>query len=181
MTTSLRQRRLLLFAGISIGVLALDRFVITPLITHWQSASAEITTLQRQLQSGRGALAISDRARDRWVELQETTLPAEVAQAEQVLLSHLNFWGEEVGVDIGSVKPQWKRGATSKAYSTLECRIDATGSVLAVTRFLHAIETSPLALRMESAEFTSRDERGQKISAAFVVSGLRLKPLEVRP
>ena len=108
MTASLRQRRLLLVAGISIGVLALDRFVITPLFAHWQSANAEITTLRRQLQSGQGSLAI-------------------------------------------------------------------------VSRFLHAIESSPLALRMDSVELTSRDERGQKISAAFVVSGLRLKPLETRP
>ena len=181
MNASLRQRRLLLVAGISIGLLALDRFVITPLFAHWQSANAEITTLRRQLQSGQGALAISDRARDRWAELQAASLPAEVAQAEQVLLSHLNLWGEQVGVDVGSIKPQWKRGATSKSYSTLECRIDATGSVLAVSRFLHAIESSPLALRMDSIELTSRDERGQKISAAFVVSGLRLKPLETRP
>ena len=180
MSASLRQRRLLLIAGISIGVLALDRFAITPMVDYWQSSNAEISTLRRQIQAGHGSLQITDRARTRWTEVQQAALPTEVAQAEQVLLSSLNEWGRQVGVDISSVKPQWKRGVTSRAYSTLECRIDAAGSLLAVSRFLHAIETSTLALRMDSVELISRDERGQKITAALVVSGLRMKPLETR-
>jgi hypothetical protein len=180
MNAPLRQRRLLLIAGIAIGVLALDRFVVTPLFAHWQSANAETTELRRKIQAGNGSLQITDRARSRWAEVQAATLPAEVAEAEQVLLSHLNQWGEQVGVDISSIKPQWKRGANSRTYSTLECRIDATGSILAVSRLLHAIETSSLALRMDSVELVSRDERGSKISASLVVSGLRLKPLEAR-
>lgn len=177
MTPARRQRLLLITAATAIGLLALDHVAFTPLVEHWRKAETEINGLRQRIAAGEGSLQLADRTQARWTEMQAAALPAEVAQAEQVVLSHFNQWGREAGVDIGSVKPQWKRGSDPR-YSTLECRIDSTGSLLAVTRFLHAIETSPLALRVDSVEFGSRDDRGQKIAAALVVSGLRLKPLE---
>lgn len=179
MNPELRQRRLLIIALSAIGVLMADRFILTPAIAYWQEANQEIATLRRQITAGAGTLAISDRTRVRWEELQAATIPREVAQSEQILLSHLNLWGDQVGTDVGSIKPQWKRG-DARSYSTLECRVDTTGSLTAISRFIHAIESSPLALRIDSLEMISRDERGQKITATLVVSGLRLQPLESR-
>jgi len=80
-------------------------------------------------------------------------------------------------VELGSIKPQWKRGQTSR-YSQLECRVDATGSMATLSRFLYEVEKSTLALRVDSVELTSRDDTGQKLTLALLVSGLRLTPLE---
>jgi Tfp pilus assembly protein PilO len=60
----------------------------------------------------------------------------------------------------------------------LECRVDATGAYTSLGRFLFEVEKSPLALRLESIDLSSRDETGQKISLSLVVTGLRLAPLE---
>ena len=179
MNSDFRQRRLFLIAISVIGVLILDRFVLTPAIDYWQQSNIEIATLRQDLVAGGGTLALTDRARDRWVELKNSALPKDVAQSEQILLSHLNEWGDQVGATISSIKPQWKRGA-DRSFSTLVCRIDAIGSLTSISRFLHAVESSPLALRLDSVELVTRDERGQQIAAALVVSGLRLQPLDPR-
>jgi hypothetical protein len=179
--TPARRQRLLLVAAVSvIGLLLLDRVALTPLLAHWRGAGLEIATLRRNLATGAGAVQNAAHTRQRWEEVQAATLPAEVGQAGQIVLSSLNQWGRDSGVAIGSITPQWKRGADNR-YSTLECRVDAAGSLGALARFLQAIECSTLALRVDSVELGTRDDRGQNMSATFVVSGLRLKPLEARP
>jgi hypothetical protein len=78
---------------------------------------------------------------------------------------------------VNSIKPQWKRGS-SDDYSTLECRVDAAGTLQTLTRFLYEIEKSPLALKVESVEVTTRDNNGEQIALGILVSGLRLAPVE---
>jgi hypothetical protein len=43
------------------------------------------------------------------------------------------------------------------------------------------VEKSPLALRVDAVELTSRDDQGQRLTLGLLVSGLRLVPLEGRP
>ena len=59
---------------------------------------------------------------------------------------------------------------------TLECRIDALGSMPALTRFLYEVEKDPLALKVESMDITARDNDGQQLSLALQISGLLLNP-----
>ncbi len=80
----------------------------------------------------------------------------------------------------GSIKPLWKHGATD-AYSLLECRLDATGTLPALSRFLYELEKSPLAMHAESVELVSRDDTGQRLTLSLTITGLRLAPLEGKP
>jgi hypothetical protein len=111
--------------------------------------------------------------------MQAQALPKDAAKAEQDLISAFDRWGRAANIELGSIKPQWKRGATNR-YSQLECRVDATGTIATLSRFLYEVEKSTLALRVDSVELTSRDDIGQKLSLGLLVSGLRLVPLEGR-
>jgi hypothetical protein len=111
--------------------------------------------------------------------MQSEALPKEPAQAEQDVISAFDRWGRSNNIELGSIKPQWKRGTTNR-YSQLECRVDATGSLATLSRFLYEVEKSKLPLRVDSVELTSRDEYGQKLTLGLLVSGLRLSPLEGR-
>jgi hypothetical protein len=62
----------------------------------------------------------------------------------------------------------------------LECRLDATGTMSNLSRFLFEVENSPMALRVDAVELNARDDGGQKLALGLVVSGLRLTPLEGR-
>lgn len=173
-----RQRLLLIIVGIAVGLLILDSVVFTPLTKMWQAHAAEITKLKQDVARGRGVVANGPRAEQRWRTMQSTALPPDPAQAEQAMISAFDKWGRDNNIELGSIKPQWKKG-TNK-YSTLECRVDATGSLASLTRFMFELEKSPLALRVDSVELTTRDDGGNRITLGLIVSGLRMTPLEGR-
>jgi hypothetical protein len=172
-----RQRWLLIAAGSAVALLALDRLVFTPLTDHWKARSAEIAALQKDIAAGRSAIERAQRTQGLWADMQANALAQDPAQAEQDVLSAFEKWRASTNVELGSMKQQWKRGANDK-YSVLECRVDATGSLAALARFLYEVEKSPLALRIDSLELIGRDEQGSKLSLGLLVSGLRLTPLE---
>lgn len=174
-----RQRWLLILAGTAVLLLVLDSIVLTPLTKAWQTRSAEIVRLQKSVTEGRGLIERGERLRSVWSEMQAQALPKDAAQAEQDLIASFDRWGRANNVELGSIKPQWKRGTTN-SYSQLECRVDATGSLTTLARFLYEVEKSALALRVDSVELTSRDENGQKLTLGLLVSGLRFTPLEGR-
>jgi hypothetical protein len=172
-----RQRWLAIIAGAGALLLITDRLVFTPLGNIWQAHDAEIAQLHRSIANGKAVIKRAEQTKRTWIEMQGGTLAKEVAQAEQDLISSFDLWGKASNIELGSINPQWKRGATDR-YSLLECRLDATGSLPALSRFMYELELSPLALRVDSLELTTRDENGKKIALSIVVSGLRLAPLD---
>lgn len=175
-----RQRLLLVAAGIGLLLLVGDSLVLSPLTKTWQARSAEIARLQKNVTEGHGIIERADRTRKLWAEMQTQALPKDPAKAEQDLITAFDRWGRAAGIELGSIKPQWKRGAAPR-YSQLECRVDASGTLATLSRFLYEVEKSPLALRIDAVEFTARDEQGQRLTLGLLVSGLRLVPLEGRP
>lgn len=175
-----RQRLLAIIAGSAVGLLILDSAVYTPLVNNWTARSAQIATLNKNIAAGRSSIERAQITRSNWDEMQRNALPKDAALAEQQVLSAFDQWGRSTGIELGSIKPQWKRGANTR-YSLLECRVDAVGSLSTLTRFLFEVEKSSLPLRVESLELSARDPQGDKLSLSLVVSGLRLAPLEGRP
>ncbi|HVS51005.1 MAG TPA: hypothetical protein VHD62_01525 [Opitutaceae bacterium] len=172
-----RQRTLAIIAGAAVALYILDAAVIEPLRTIWQLHSTEIARLQTSVNNGRNLIARAAQLDRVWGEMQANALPKDPAQAEQDVISAFDRWGRANNIELASIRPQWKRGATDR-YSLLECRVDATGTLATLSHFLYELERSPLALRVDSVELTSRDESGQKLSLGLIVSGLRLSPLE---
>lgn len=177
--TANRQRLLMILAGAGIGLLILDSLVLTPLTKAWQTRGVEIARLTKNVTEGTSVIERAARTQATWNEMQAQALPTDPAKAEQDLVTAFDRWGRAGGVDLGSIKPQWKRGSTNR-YSLLECRVDASGTLSALTRFLYEVEKSPLALRLDSIELTARDDNGHRLSLGLLVSGLRLTPLEAR-
>ena len=177
LTANNRQRLLVIVAGLGVLLLVLDRIVFVPLTKNWQARSAEIVQLKKYVANGRGVLERAARTQGLWKEMESQALPKDQAQAEQDLISAFDRWGRASNIELGSIKPQWKRGQGDR-HSLLECRVDATGSLATLARFLHEVERSPLALRVESIELSARDNNGQRLTLALLVSGLRLAPLE---
>ncbi|MBI5768864.1 MAG: hypothetical protein HZA93_13785 [Verrucomicrobia bacterium] len=172
-----RQRLLAIIAGAAVALLLLDTILFTPLTKLWQTHSAEIVTLQKKVREGRGLIANEAALNRRWSEMQTNALPKDPSQAEQDVISAFERWRGQNNIELGSIRPQWKRGGSDR-YSLLECRVDATGSLASLSRFLWELEHSPLALRVDSIELSSRDDYGSKMSLGLVVSGLRFSPLE---
>jgi hypothetical protein len=174
-----RQRMLILVAGAGILLLVLDRIILTPFGDHWQRNAAEIRQLNGLIANGRGMIARSARLQGIWAGIQSGSLPRDQAQSEHDLISSLEGWGRASGIEIGSIKPLWKNG-DSDNYSVLECRVDATGSLQSLSRFLYELGKSPVAARAESIDLISEDNSGQRLTLSLNLSSLRLAPLEGR-
>jgi hypothetical protein len=175
-----RQRWLAIGAAAMVALYLLDSVLFTPLTKTWQAHAAEIETLQKSVAHGRSMIERAADTEHVWAEMQANALPKDPAQSEQDMISAIDRWGRADNVELGSIRPQWKHGA-SERYSLLECRVDATGSLATLSHFIYELERSPLALRIDSVELTARDDSGQKLTLALIVSGLRLSPLERKP
>ncbi len=172
-----RQRWLIIGAGTMVALLILDSILFTPLAKRWQDHSAEILKLGKSVGDGRNLLVRGAQLERTWTEMQANALARDPAQAEQDVIAAFDQWGRANNIELGSIRPQWKRGGTNR-YSLLECRVDATGSLPMLSHFIYELERSPLALRVDSIEMTARDQGGQKLTLGLIVSGLRLTPLE---
>jgi len=167
-----RQQLLGLIAIAALALLAGDQLLLSPLSKAWKERATRLADLRQKVNQGTLLLDREDTIRARWNSYQSNSLPADVSAAENLLLSSFDRWSKESRIGITSIKPQWRR--QDDAYNTLECRIDAFGSLSALARFLYEIERSPLGLKVDTVDINRRDDRGERLTLALQVSGLHL-------
>lgn len=171
-----RQQMLIIVAGAAFVLLVGDHLVFSPLVSAWKSRSAEIADLRKQVTKGNDLLKRETVYRSRWENMSTNTLPFNTSLAEQQVLNAFDTWSHESSVSVNSISPQWRRD--KDGYMTLECRVDAAGTISTLSRFLYALEKDPMALRVESLELTSKDKEGSQLALGLQVSGLVLLPKE---
>src|SRR5262245_66362715 len=110
--------------------------------------------------------------------MQANTLPNNSALAEQQVLKAFDSWAQRTRLSVTSITPQWKHDADN--YVTLECRVDASGTLDRLSQFLYEIERDPMALKVEQVEITAKDKTGSLLTLGLQVSGLVLTPDEKR-
>ena len=167
-----RQKLLMVVAGTVLALLAADKLVLTPLTNLWKNRSKEVARLRTQVQEGGALVKREQTVRARWSQMQTNMLPDNPSLAQEQVLKALVTWSQESGVTINGTTPQWK--TDTDAYKTLVCRVDASGTLWFLSRFLYDIEQGPMALKVESLDLGSRDNDGQQLTIALQISGLAL-------
>lgn len=171
-----RQQLLIIVAGAAFGLLIADSLILTPLTNAWKARAGRIVELRKQVDEGEKLLKRSEALTSRWAQMQTNALPNNNSQAEQQVLGKFDEWSRDARISVNSITPQWKSDRDDK-YRTLECRVDAAGSVGTLARFLFNVEHDPMALQIESVEITSRDKEGQNLSLGLQISGLVLNKI----
>ena len=180
MNLTSRQRLLAIIAIAVVALLAGDKLLVGPLIKSWQDRAERLAALRKEVAEGRALQSRGQSVRDRWQAMRKATLASEVSVAENQVLKAFDRWSQDSRVGVSSLKPQWKRGPSD--YATLECRVDATGNLNALTRFLYDIENArrvdrdPLALKIEVLELATRNDSGEQLTLGLQVSALQLNP-----
>jgi hypothetical protein len=167
-----RQKLLIVVAVGVVALFALDKIVLTPLTNAWKARSTEISKLREQVKHGQDLQRRESSLRAHWDGMRTNSLPNNPSLAEQQVLRALDRWSQDSRVSVTSLAPQWKHD--SEDYMTLQCRVEASGNISAVTRFLYEIEKDPLAVRVDSMEISARDTEGQQLALGLQVSGLVL-------
>jgi len=173
-----RQQLLMIVAGTAFALLLGDALVFTPLVKLWKSRATQIVDLRKKVNDGDALLRRDAAIQSRWSQMQVNTLTNNSSLAEQQVLAAFDKWSQDARISVNSVTPQWKRD--NDDYQTLECRVDASGSVGTLRKFLFNIEKDPMALKIESLEINARDKEGQQLSLGLQISGLVLSPTEAQ-
>jgi len=139
-------------AALYVGV----KFVYTPLAGWWSARAAEVRDLRDKVGNGRQLIK------------RETSL------AEHQLLNAFDDWSRDSGAELTSLMPQWKNDSTN--YLTLDLRVEASGDLGMLSRFLYDLENSPAPLRVDSVELGAHDNAGQQMTLGLEINGLALLP-----
>lgn len=172
MQTKNRQQTLTIVAVAAVALFAADKLMVSPLMDGWTARSKRIAELRKEVSEGERLIRREQALRSHWEEMRRNTLPNNTSLAEQQFFKALNDWEANSRVIVTASTPQWKHDADE--YMTYECRVDASGNLGMVSRFLYEVERGPLALKLESIELGARDKDGQQINLGLQVSGLVL-------
>jgi len=164
----------MVIAGVAVGLLLADQLILTPLTKSWKQRKERIAELRTRVNDGREILKLENGLRTTWNRMRTNSLPNNESRAEQQVLKGFERWSQDSRVSVLSINPQWKRDRDSDEFMTLECRVEASGSLPAITRFLYEIEKDPMALRVQTLDLGSKDNDGQQIALGLQVSGLVL-------
>jgi hypothetical protein len=167
------RQQLLMALAIAVGVLyAADQVVIEPMFGWWKTRAKTVAELRAQVKNGRRLIQRETGLRSRWSQMRTNTLPDNPSLAEQQTLKAFDSWARESGADVTGITPQWNND--SPDYLTLNCRLEAAGDLGTLSRFVYDLEKDPMALKLESVEFSTRDTTGQQLTLDLQISGLVL-------
>jgi hypothetical protein len=169
-----RQQLLVVLVIAAAALFAGDRLIYAPLSKWWKARSDRIVELRRQVNGGRLLLQREQGIRTRWDQMRTNTLPDDTSLAEQQVLKAFDRWSRESGASVTGITPQWKNDADE--YLTLNCRVEASGDLGTLSRFLYEIEKDSMALKLESVELSAHDNTGQQLTLGLQISGLALVP-----
>ncbi len=167
-----RQKFLIVLTVVLVGLYAGDLLVFEPLGKWWSARSQNIVELRKQVKDGKFLLQRETSIRSRWDEMRTNMLPENTSLAEQQVLKAFDSWSQESGATVTSIMPQWKNDTDD--YMTLNCRVEASGDLGTLSRFLYDIEKGPMGLKLESVDFSARDATGQQLTLGLQISGLML-------
>ena len=169
-----RQQLLIITAVTAVALFAGDKLLLSPLTNVWDARAAQIKVLRNQVARGKMLVQRERGIRNHWDEMQRRALTNNTSAAEQQVFRAIDSWAQDTGVTVNAITPQWKHD--SAEYATYECRVDASGDLSRLSRFLYRVERESLALKLDAVELSARDKDGQQLSLGLQFSGLMLNP-----
>jgi Tfp pilus assembly protein PilO len=167
-----RQQFLLALTIAAVALYIGVNFICVPLSHSWSARSAQVRELRAKVSEGKQLIRRESVIRGRWGEMSTNALPNNTSLAEQQVLKAFDNWSHDTGAEISSIMPQWKNDSTN--YVTLNCRVEASGSLGTLSRFIYDIEKGPAALKLDSVELSAHDPTGQQLTLGLQISGLAL-------
>ena len=167
-----RQEFLVVLTIAAFALLVGVNFILEPLGGWWSARQAQIKELRTEVTEGQQLIRRESGIRGRWADMTANALPANTSLAEQKLLTAVDGWSRGSGAEVMSLMPQWKNESTN--YLTLTCRVETSGDIGSLSKFLYDLENGPMALRLDSLELGAHDKDGQQMTLSTEINGLAL-------
>jgi len=170
------RQQFLVVLTIAVGALLLvNSLIYNPLANLWSKRAIQVKDLRAKVDDGNKLLKRDADIRLKWKNMQAITLTNNASVAEQQVVNALVTWSLNTGTELPSITPQVKNDSTN--YMTINCRVEASGPLLALSQFIYNLEQHQfLALKIDSAELSAHDTTGQQLTLGLQISGLALLP-----
>ncbi len=166
-----RERNLAIAAGVVLGLLVLDQYVLSPM---WRAREAQMTLrdkLTLEWEQGQRLMAQSRQA-DRLVRLMrsEGGLGTEVSATESRLIEAMQSWAQESRLQLVSIRPE--RATVNQGLRELSFAAAGEGNLRSMMLFLHRLESAKLAVRVRELQISARTEGSDDLSISLRISSI---------
>jgi hypothetical protein len=176
MVLSLREKKIAIAAGAALLLLALDQWVLAPVISLRQQSASRVQALQKQVSKQQSLVEKSRQAAPRWDEMLAAGLKTDPAETESLGMHTLRDRAEECGVALTLLKPERMTPADKKArMAEIVVQAEGTGKMESVVRLLYRLQNATAPVKVTELHINSRKE-GQddlafqlKLSTVYLV------------
>jgi hypothetical protein len=171
-TTMAMTRRERTFGAVVLAACAafgLDRLALTPYLDYRASLIASRQAKDATLAEGRQTLRDARHLRVKLAGM-DASLSAAPSAAEGQLVRLLQEAEQQAGVSGASF--QRSNTIEEHGFTRLAFQVTATGRMPAVALLMYRMETAPIPLRVDDAQFHPKQENGQELQVHLVVSTL---------
>jgi hypothetical protein len=169
---SKRERYIAVGVAAALGILLLDRFVLTP----YAALRDTIVTDQRQvtdsLTSADLLFTRQRQLRKVWTQMQAGGLKTDPSQAESQALGALLEWTRSAGVNLAALTPE--RTVQQDRFRVISFSVKVTGPMAAMSRLLWAMESATIPVRVTELRINPQREGIDDLSMQMSVSTLCL-------
>ena len=179
MVLSKRERYIAIGVGAAIGLLLLDRIVLTPFDERSRAVRTARDEVAQRNADAELLFGRQHKLRTIWDELQKGGLKLNQSQAESQALQAILDWARAAGVELAGLKPE--RTTQEGQFQVISFNVTGTGSMASVSRLVWALETATIPVRVNEMQVTPRREGSDDLSVRLSVSALCMPPQPEAP
>ena len=179
MRTTKRERYIALATLIVVGIMALDRTLLTPYFNRRTQLAAEKRGLLDEMERARGLISRRKELAPQWEAMLKAGLKSDAAAAEGAVLNAVRDWAEESGLTLSSLKPErsTQRGQLREITFQAVC----TGTMSGMSRFLWRIEAAVLPVKVNDMQLATRKEGSDDLTLQVRIAALCIAPASAVP
>ena len=171
-----REKIIAYATGAAIGLFLLDYVAISPLMAHRDDVVTRLTQARAEANTTEQVIDRGKVMTKRWKEMTQAGLGTDTSTAEAQALHALNNWADDAGLAITSMKPE--RTERVKQLNQITIRATAQGNQRSVGRFLYAIQTAGIPMRVTDLQMAARKEGLDEMTLTLGVSTIAVAPPE---
>jgi len=179
MVLNKREKYLGIGMAVAVGVLVLDYWVLTPFFDSWDAAQKADQTAMLAITKGNNMIAQQKRLAPTWQQILQRGLPGSASAAESQTLHAVADWSQTAGLSLISLKSE--RTTQEPPFQVIGLGVSASGTMQGVTRFIWALEKSPIPLRINELKVNSRKDGTDDLLLTISLSTLCMPDVQDKP
>jgi type II secretory pathway component PulM len=162
MMLSSRERWIAIATAVVVGLLLLDRVLLSPLLKRLDAANAQLQQHQDALRRADQLFDNRLRAQRRWRDMAGKTLASDAPTAESQVLNRAREWAQAAGLTLTSLKPE--RNERERDFQKITIRATGTGTMSQVSRFVYATQVADIPIRITDIQILARRDGTDDLS-----------------